>query len=550
MKKLLSVMLVMVVCVVQADIYMSQEESRRMVQAEGFVWRETELSDSEKQSLLGLIRHQNPDVAAEAFVIAVVRNADNVKMLHEVSSDALSLQKNGPTVEMARRFLECDVAVTSDTMARWLKGKNLAEHISKTADEYRRTIHNGKTADDYFYEILKCLLIREARTAGRPVVIPPDVQFGSGQLELFEDAYKPEKEAWDYLFAKIKELDKRTLPVPIPENKKQFYEQSGAIYTIGSRAVFALTTYPKVFFTEVAATMRSENISDTTREFLQLYMWDIWMRLDNDEQMKTFAELQIQLDRPQAKVTEILWRDEDPSEEDLRELLRLIDGPSERLSAYAMSAVMARCPKGRRLRKMADDVLKLDLNGKRNTKVIAEYLRINRGVVTVEKLHEMLKKEKNVQRLNGTNLPDDYFRDVLVVLLLREARKSGQPPSIFTDVLWNQEQQWRLLYGYKPTTEAWNFLYPKLSVDPKKRYYENPLIFFLYVASSYPNVFFDEAMTATRSKDAHDDGVRNLMILYLVCNDHRLDEQQLSRYFELLQERKIPWHYLWDKPSF
>lgn len=543
MKKLLVFMLMMVVCGAEAKRAMPTAEDRaQMERATEILWRESDLTENEMQLLMKLVGYRLTDVSAYAFCVAVVRTAQDTTKWHDVCRKALELGESSEARRIAEILKDIDGELTVKKLVKLLRKR------SKVTDESKLT-YRHKDAWGYCHDILAYLLIREARREGRPAVIPPDVRFDVLQKELLEYAFKPEREAWGYLYAKIKELDKRTLPVLIPENREQYSEQSYEIYTIRHRVVHALTMYSKVFFKEVAAAMRSGNVTDRTRECLQDYMWDIWTRLDSDEQMKAFAELEIQLDRPQAKVTEILWREEEPTEDDLSGLLRLIDGPSEQLSAYAMSVIMARCPSGMRLRKMADDVLKLDLHGKRNTRAMAEYIRKNRGVVTVERLREMLKQEKNTRGVDSKQ-PEDYYRDVLVCLLLCKARKNGQRPVVWEDICWNEEQRWRLQFGFKPTDEAWNFLYPKLTVDPTKRYYESPRLFFLYVASSYPKVFFEEAMTAARSEDVQDDGVRNAMVFYLACNDHRLDEWQLKRYFELLEERKIPWHFLWGKPSF
>lgn len=174
---------------------------------------------------------------------------------------------------------------------------------------------------------------------------------------------------------------------------------------------------------------------------------------------------------------------------------------------------------------------------------MAEYIKKKRGVVTVKSLRETLKHEK-VPRDDLIGKPVDCYRNVLVYLLLCEARKSGQKPDVFKDVHWEDGQYNKLKYAFKPEKEAWNYLVSYLETDPNKKYYENPNDFFGPSLSSYSKVFFEEAMTAIRAESTSN-MARSAMILYLSFNLERLDERQFQQLWDVLKELKMPWYILW-----
>ena len=535
MKKLLSVMLVMVVCAMHADDWkpIPPADLRRREQAKCILWRETDFTDDEMQLLMELLRNPHPDVVKYAFVVATTRNTDNMDKLHAVCTEIQRLQGMEPLLTMARFFLQRTNPLTTEVLAQEIKRLREADHQDGNGNDNDK-VFSQKTAADFYQDMLVYLLLREARRTGKPVEIPAGISLSKSQKTLLEYGVKPEREAWEYLFGKIKALDKSLMVVDGEPWRKLILVR----YAVEE----AMTAYSKVFFDDVAAVMQSGEVSDMTWDFLRNYIVMAMWLLDEGQE-KRLVDMKRQLKRPIGKAQDILWNDAEPTVDDLRELLNMIHSPSATTSAFALSVLMARCAGERRgLRRIADVILDGRLEDKPVTRQMAEYIKKERGVVTVKSLHETLKHEK-VPRddLIGT---EDCYRNVLVYLLLCEARKSGQKPDVFKDVRWEGGQYNKLMYAFKPEKEAWSYLFSYLETDPNKKYYENPNDFFGPSLSSYSRVFFDEAMTAIRTESTSS-MARSAMILYLSFNLERLDERQFQQLWDVLKELKMPWYILW-----
>ena len=536
MKRMLLLALLLTVCTVYADDSkpIPPADLRRREQAKCILWHETELTEAEMQLLMELLHNPHPDVVKYAFVVAATRNADHVDKLHAVSTEIQRLQALEPLLTMAGFFLQRTNPLTTEVLAQEIKRLREADnHDGKGNDNEK--VFSQKTAADFYQDMLVYLLLREARRTGKPVEIPAGVSLSKSQKTLLEYGVKPERDAWEYLFGKIKALDKSLMVVDGEQRRKLILVR----YAVEE----AMTAYSKVFFDEVAAVLQSGDVSDMTWEFLCNYIVRAMWLLD-EEQEKRLVDMKRQLKRPIGRAQDILWNEVEPTVDDLRELLNMIHSPSAGTSAFALSVLMARCAGERRgLRRIADVILESRLEDKPVTRQMAEYIKKERGVVTVKSLRETLKHEK-VPRDDLIGKPVDCYRNVLVYLLLCEARKSGQKPDVFKDVHWEDGQYNKLKYAFKPEKEAWNYLVSYLETDPNKKYYENPNDFFGPSLSSYSKVFFEEAMTAIRAESTSN-MARSAMILYLSFNLERLDERQFQQLWDVLKELKMPWYILW-----
>ncbi len=501
---------------------MARDDVAKMAKAREILWRENALTGDERLSLMEMLRNPHPDVAATAFVILVVRKAQDVNALHEISNEALRHHHEHAIAAMAERFAHCSDALTTNELAEELKAKG---YEAREPGDYM-------SVSEHFHDILAYLLLRQARMAGKPVAVPEGVQFHSSQKELLRIAFKPESEAWEYLYGLTRELDAYKAPVNF-EQHCEFYRKESAISE-------ALSAYSKIFFEEVYTAMQSEKLSDAASQTFRAYMWKVMLRLDDNRQRR-FAELLVRVQRPQGIAENILWSDSEPSDNDYNALMRMVNGPSSSLSAYALSVIIARYANNRKmLLKTADDVLKSRLDNYPNTVRLAEFIKKSQGVINEKTLRETLKAEKVPRDFIKT--PESYLRIVLVNLLAREARKGGRAPAVPKDVRWDNDDYHILEYAFKPTEDAWSYLCPKLSFDKKIQFFENPRRFFQPAMSAYPKVFFNEAVEAIRKDD---DDIRSCCFLYLKRNAHRLDEQQFASFLELLKEYGKPWHFLW-----
>ena len=231
--------------------------------AEAILWRESDLTQQEAQTLMDVISHPHHEVSEFAFCVAVVRNADKLEKLHELSANVLKLKLKGAVLQMGEHIGRLQTPMTAETLTAELKNVK-REHWSVP------------TAMDYYHDMLVYLLLRKARREGKAVVIPADVQFDIRQKKLLEYGFKPEKDAWKYLFGKIKELDGF-------EGKK--HNDDYDLYN-------ALSAYSNIFFDEAVTAIQSKEATPWTREILSLYLQNVFLRLDDGrrEQVKTLLK--------------------------------------------------------------------------------------------------------------------------------------------------------------------------------------------------------------------------------------------------------------------
>ncbi|MBR4370042.1 MAG: hypothetical protein IKS92_03285, partial [Victivallales bacterium] len=334
------------------------------------------------QLLMELLHNPHPDVVKYAFVVAATRNADHVDKLHAVSTEIQRLQALEPLLTMAGFFLQRTNPLTTEVLAQEIKRLREADnHDGKGNDNEK--VFSQKTAADFYQDMLVYLLLREARRTGKPVEIPAGVSLSKSQKTLLEYGVKPERDAWEYLFGIIKALDKSIMVVDGEPRRKLILVR----YAVEE----AMTAYSKVFFDEVAAVLQSGDVSDMTWEFLCNYIVRAMWLLD-EEQEKRLVDMKRQLKRPIGRAQDILWNEVEPTVDDLRELLNMIHSPSAGTSSFALSVLMARCAGERRgLRRIADVILESKLEDKPVTRQMAEYIKKERGVVTVKSLRETLK---------------------------------------------------------------------------------------------------------------------------------------------------------------
>ena len=274
MKRMLLLALLLTVCTVQAKRRMpTPDDLAQMGRTTEILWRETALAADEMQTLMELVRYPFSDVSSYAFCVAVVRTANDSAKWHDVCRKALELEESSETRRIAENLKDMDGELTVKMLVKLLRKR------PKITDENNFTLRH-KDSWGYCHDILAYLLIREARREGRPAVIPADVRFDAQQKELLEYAFKPEQEAWGYLYAKIEEL------APWDFDAKYIYMKN-----LEKRAVVsALAAYSKVFFDEAIAIMKSEAISDVAMDIMSEYWLKIHSRLDS-EQNEQFKKL-------------------------------------------------------------------------------------------------------------------------------------------------------------------------------------------------------------------------------------------------------------------
>ncbi|MBR4417809.1 MAG: hypothetical protein IKS67_13610 [Victivallales bacterium] len=231
--------------------------------AEAILWRESDLTQQEAQTLMDVISHPHHEVSEFAFCVAVVRNADKLEKLHELSANVLKLKLKGAVLQMAEHIGRLQMPMTAETLTTELKNVK-REHWSVP------------TAMDYYHDMLVYLLLRKARREGKAVVIPADVQFDIRQRKLLEYGFKQEKDAWKYLFGKIKERDGF-------EGKQ--HNEDYDLYN-------ALSAYSNIFFDEAVTAIQSKDATPWTREILSLYLQNVFLRLDDGrrEQVKALLK--------------------------------------------------------------------------------------------------------------------------------------------------------------------------------------------------------------------------------------------------------------------
>ena len=260
------IFLIKFACADQIPFTANDREARGL--AEAILWRESDLTQQEAQTLMGIICHPHHEVSEFAFCVAVVRNADKLEKLHELSANVLKLKLKGAVLQMAEHVGLLQTPMTAETLTAELKNVK-REHWSVP------------TAMDYYHDMLVYLLLRKARREGKAVVIPADVQFDIRQKKLLEYGFKQEKDAWKYLFGKIKERDGF-------EGKQ--HNEDYDLYN-------ALSAYSNIFFDEAVTAIQSKDATPWTREILSLYLQKVFLRLDDGRREQVKAMLK-QLNLP------------------------------------------------------------------------------------------------------------------------------------------------------------------------------------------------------------------------------------------------------------
>ncbi len=492
-----------------------------MRKVEALLWYEGPLTEDESRLLLEMLRNPHPQVAASAFTILAVRRGDDASALREISVEALKVHKDDCVAAMAEHCMQCGT-LSAKVLVEELAEKGLEE---SDPSDYR-------TASEYFHDILTTLLVRDARKNKAAAYVPAGVQFNAEQRNLLKYASKPEAEAFDYLHGIVKSGEE-------PKEAKTFFLKG---WTMASM----LAAYPRVFFEEVCAAMQSEKLTDNERLFFRLYMWTVLFRLDDDQQMR-FGEVLLKAIRPMGVAANILWSESGPSDSDSQRLLEMTYGVSACASAYALSVLMARHAGNHRyLLTVATEMLQSRKKGHPITIQLAEFITKNGGHVNEKTLTMTLKKEK-VPRSNDETV-NTCLRTVMLYLIVSKARKNGKAPvrPTIDEIQWDGAELYIMNYAYKPTEEAWGACFPLLfKHDKSQKYFCSPWRFFLPAISAYPKVFFEEAMAAIVDETIEDDNEMGCCLTYLVDNAHRLDEQQLGRFINLLKEKNLPAYSLW-----
>ena len=517
MKKLLVFMLMMVVCGAEAKRAMPTAEDRaQMERATEILWRESELTENEMKTLGELVGHPFSDVSAYAFCVAVVRTANDSAKWHDVCRKALGLGESSETRRIAEIIKDIDGELTVKKLVKRLQKR------SKAIDESKLK-HRHKDSLGYCHDILAYFLIREARREGRPAVIPPDVRFDVLQKELLEYAFKPEQEAWEYLYVKFEEL------APWDFDAKDLYKKN-----LEKRAVVsALAAYSKVFFDEAVAIMKSEATSDVAMDILFDYWLRIRGRLDT-ERNEQFKKLLRRREILQGNVTTVLWREAELTEDDIQMLRDIMRSPFDRTSAYALSAFIVRCAeRPDMLRKEAEELLKCPMKYKSVTRRMAEYVVEVGGRITIGSLTEKLEHEHG---MDIDENPDTRFRDALMYFLIRDARREGKAVVVPQHVKFNGYQKSLFEYAIKPEKEAWDFLYPKFMELRNEGIYADHFV--RAALKAYSVVFFDSATAVIRTQNV-DQRIKEEVALYLLDNFMRLNDEQRTELWNLLDTWKL-----------
>ena len=211
-------------------------------------------------------------------------------------------------------------------------------------------------------------------------------------------------------------------------------------------------------------------------------------------------------------VTEILWKESPINEDDSKKLLEIVQYPHDYVASYALVAAITRNPDN------LQEILKTAAGQKYNCKKIADYiLKIGKADVI-----QAIRKDLTNQKLEPYEVPtqEEYYRDILVYSLLRQAREKKEKVVIPENIEFTQEQKTLLTYADKPESSAWEYLFPRLNELQKNGDKAFAIILSL---SAYSKVFFDESMNKINGSGTSN-LVKTILIDYLSYNQYRLNK--------------------------
>ncbi len=225
-------------------------------------------------------------------------------------------------------------------------------------------------------------------------------------------------------------------------------------------------------------------------------------------------------------VTQILWQSPPVKDEDIKKIIQVIHYPHDDVASYALVATIVLNPENLKaiLHNTVQSNTKINYNCKKIAKHILE-LQAKGNII------ELLTKELDSQPLSlyKTPQPEDFYRDIIVYGLIREARQNNITVQVPLNIKFQWEQEMLLKYAWKPESQAWDYLYPQIKTLEKK----NDKAFALWLAlSAYSKVFFDEAVASIQSEETPEI-TRIILIDYLIFNQSRLNQSQKDKLKEL-----------------
>jgi hypothetical protein len=205
--------------------------------------------------------------------------------------------------------------------------------------------------------------------------------------------------------------------------------------------------------------------------------------------------------------------------------MEIVQYPHDDVASYALSAAIARNPD------QLQAILKIALKSKNyNCKKIADYMLKIGDTDVIKTIKDNLINQKLAAY--KVPYPEEYYRDILVYSLLRQAREKNEKVVIPKNIEFTWGQKVLLKYADKPENEAWNDLYPILA-ELKK---ENDAAFaIIFALSAYSQVFFDEAMTKIHAKETPQT-VKKILRGYLEYNQARLNKDQITQLEQLKKQ--------------
>jgi len=223
-------------------------------------------------------------------------------------------------------------------------------------------------------------------------------------------------------------------------------------------------------------------------------------------------------------VTNILWKESPINEEDFQKLLEIVQYPHDDVASYALTAAIVLKPSN------LQTILKGVPEKRYNCKKIADYILKIGDKDVMQTVRNSLINQK--LKPYTVPYPEEYYRDILVYSLLRQARKKKEKVVITENIEFTWGQNTLLTYADKPESEVWEYLSPRLDELKKNGDAAFAITFSL---SAYSKVFFDESMAKINRADTPK-LVKEILIDYLTYNQSRMSKEQKMQFGDLLKK--------------
>ncbi len=480
------------------------------------LWKEESLTEADSNVLKAALRYQGHDDVRSTAMVAVI--ARQVPGYQEIMED---VAQNG-------RYTAKAIASRVQAMGAPITIERLAKTLQDTNADYRMS--SVRNADDFIRDILVDMMVIRARAGDKaPFVLPEGVAFDDTHKSLAELAFKPEAEAWEFLRDKVvtqKASKQHMVPLALALSSysKLFYDE--AMEEMESAA----TPYQaKLTFLNYLNSNEGRMSAKQQQTFKETYPEETWAQWEgklrqefNCAPVKMRSPEERLLDQVElGKIHDILWKEGNLTEEDTHALETALDyDGDEAVPCTALAAAIARNAPG--LRQLLENTASKD--GHLPKAIATRFLDMG-GTPTVEQLTAALRDTNAEYRRMDFPTADDYYRDILVDMMVLQARAGDKAPFELPEgITFNTRHKYLAKLAAKPEVEAWDFAFQQLKAEGKKASLSSFLPF-VYSLSCYSKVFYDQSMKAMASSDL---GYKGKLVLfhYLTYNQGRLSPKQ------------------------